>query len=49
VRKTDEEIRARIAEHQKAAEEEELNGGNGSEDWLLSKVAKGELEWVLGE
>lgn len=48
-RKTELEIRERIAIHQQEVEEEELNGGNGSEDWLLAAMARDELRWVLGE
>lgn len=48
-RKTDDEIRARIAEHQVVVDEEELNGGQGNEDWSLAIQAIGELRWVMGE
>jgi len=47
--KTEQEIRERIAEHQQAVDEEEDNGGRGSEGWLLLKTAQSELRWVLGE
>jgi len=47
--KTEEEIRERIAMHQRAEDEEVANGGEGNEDWLLAIVAKRELRWVLGE
>ena len=48
-RKTDEEIRARIAEHQQSVDEEEESGHTGGEDWLLAGMRKDELSWVLGE
>ena len=47
--KTEEEIRARIAIHQQAVDEEELNGGDGNEDWMLAAKSIIELRWVLGE
>jgi hypothetical protein len=50
LRRTDEEIRERIAMWQQAIEEEMENGGSGGEDWWReAKTAIRELSWVLGE
>lgn len=48
-RRTDDEIRARIAIHQAAVDEEEDNGGMGNQDWSEAEVAKHELLWVLSK
>lgn len=47
--KTEAEIRERIAQRQKDANEEEMNGGIGGEDWNLAMTAIAELQWALGE
>ena len=48
-RRTDEEVRERIAEHQKAIEWEEERGREGGMGWLLTATKMDELRWVLGE
>ena len=47
-RKTDEEIRARIAQAQRDIDEELDNGLVGGEDWAEAVTTKQTLEWVMG-
>lgn len=48
-RKTDEEIRERVAYFQASLAEEEDEGRSGGDDWCEASTALYWLRWVLGE